>query len=106
MRRVDTDKALQEEQKTAIAGKLALEMKKHPERSHALIAQASTQMELVDKQRQGYDVRQVVDALDYVYDRAERNDNRIGLYTGWPIFDDRMRGVPSVNSTSEGTRGA
>ena len=94
MRRIDTDRALQQEQKNSIINRMMSEIHKHSDRAHALVAQASTQLELVDRQKQGYDVRVVVDALDFVYERAGRNDNRIGLYTGWPIFDERMRGVP------------
>ncbi len=94
MRRIDTDRAIQAEQKNAIFEKMMSEARKHPDRAHALVAQASQQMELVDKQKQGYDIRVVVDALDFVYDRAEKIDNRVGLYTGWPIFDEKLRGVP------------
>jgi replicative DNA helicase len=59
-----------------------------------LIARAATQMELVEKQRHGYDPVAVVNAIDHTYERADRNENRIGLYTGFKLFDERMRGVP------------
>jgi hypothetical protein len=36
----------------------------------------------------------VVNAIDHTYERADRNENRIGLYTGFKLFDERMRGVP------------
>jgi hypothetical protein len=94
LRRADLDRALIQEEKNAVANRLMSEIKKHPERASALIAQAATQMELVEKQRQGYDVCAVVSAIDHTYERADRNDNRIGLYTGFKIFDERMRGVP------------
>ncbi|HZQ24917.1 MAG TPA: toprim domain-containing protein [Terriglobales bacterium] len=94
LRRVDVDKALVNQEKAAITNRMMRELQKHPERAADLIAQASTQMELVEKQRVGYDIHAVAQAYEQTYERAEKNDSRIGFATGFPIFDDRMRGIP------------
>ncbi len=94
IRRVYTEKAAIEEEKSVIANRMIREIQKHPERTTAMIAQAQTQMELVEKQRVGYDIQAVAKAYDHTFERAEKNENRIGLATGFPLFDDRMRGIP------------
>jgi DNA primase len=94
LRRSDVDRALIESEKSSVANRMINDIKKHPERASALIARAATQMELVEKQRHGYDPVAVVNAIDHTYERADRNENRIGLYTGFKLFDERMRGVP------------
>lgn len=96
-RRVDVDKAAMQEQKSSIAHKMIREITKNPGRSAQLIAEASNQIELVDKAKHGYDLRSAVGALDLAYERADKNDSRVGLYTGFEIFDDKMRGVPKFD---------
>ncbi len=96
-RRVDIDKAAAQEQKSSIAHKLIREITKTPGRASQLISEASSQIELVDKAKHGYDLRSAVSALDLAYERADKNDSRVGLYTGFELFDDRMRGVPKFD---------
>jgi DNA primase len=93
-RRIDVDRSLIEEQKSTITARMLNEIKRHPEQASQRIAEACVQMEMVDKQKHGYDLRSAVDALDLAYDRADKNDSRVGLYTGWEIFDDKLRGLP------------
>ena len=96
-RRVDVDKAMIEEQKGLVTSRMMNEMRRHPERSAQLIAEANVEIEMIDKQKHGYDARAVVSALTDVYERAALNENRVGLATGWPIFDDKMRGLPKFD---------
>ena len=96
-RRVDVDKAAAQEQKASIAHKMIRDITKNPARSAQLIAEASTQIELVDKAKHGYDLRSAVSALDLAFERADKNDSRVGLYTGFDLFDDKMRGVPKFD---------
>ena len=78
MRRVDTDKALQAEQKTAIADRLSSEMRKHPDRAHALMPRPRCRWSwLISSARDMTSVRSLTPWI--CYERAESNDNRIGL---------------------------
>ncbi len=96
-RRVDVDKAAAQEQKASIAHKMIREITKNPSRAAQFIAEASSEIELVEKAKHGYDLRSAVGALNMAYERADKNDSRIGLYTGFPIFDDKMRGIPKFD---------
>jgi hypothetical protein len=96
-RRVDVDKAAAQEQKSSIVHKMIRDIGKNPNRSSQLVAEASTQIELVDKAKHGYDLRSAVSALDLAYERADKNASRVGLYTGFDLFDDKMRGVPKFD---------
>lgn len=96
-RRIDMDKAAIESQKSAVASKMIREIQKNPSRASMLIAEASAQIEMVDKQKHGYDLRSAVSALDLAFERADKNDSRVGLYTGFEIFDDKLKGVPKFD---------
>jgi len=96
-RRVDTDKAAIEEQKSAVISKMMRDINKAPTRGPAVLAEALAEIELVDKQKHGYDLRSAVDALDFAFERADKNDTRIGIYTGFDIMDDSLRGLPKFD---------
>jgi replicative DNA helicase len=96
-RRVDTDKAAIEEQKSSVISKMMRDVNKNPSRGPALLAEAIAEIELVEKQKTGYDLRAAVDALDFAYERADKNDSRIGIYTGFEKVDNDLRGLPKYD---------
>jgi DNA primase len=96
-RRVDVDKAAVEEQKQVVIQKMVKEIQKTPSRGDRLIAEASAELQLVEKQKHGYDLRSAVAALDFAFERADKNDSRTGIYTGWNLIDDKLRGLPKFD---------
>jgi 5S rRNA maturation endonuclease (ribonuclease M5) len=96
-RRVDSEKAAVEEQKSAVISKMVRDINRSPSRGPALMVEAMAEIELVDKQKRGYDLRSAVSALDLAFERADKNDTRVGIYTGFELMDDWLRGVPKFD---------
>ena len=96
-RRVDTDKAAIEEQKSAVISKMIRDINRNPGRGASLMVEAMSEIDLVDKQKHGYDLRSAVSALDLAFERADKNDSRVGIYTGFELLDDRLRGIPKFD---------
>src|SRR2546430_14283661 len=70
------------------------DINRNPGRGASLMVEAMSEIALADKPKHGYDLRSAVSALDLAFERADKNDSRLGIYTGFELLDARLRGIP------------
>ena len=94
MRRVDMDAARVEEDKTQLVQQAAKQLSSNPAAAVTILQATQSQLEALDKQARGYDQENVARHVRFLMEKSERNDLGHELLTGWPIFDEKLGGLP------------
>jgi DNA primase len=94
LRQVDVDQMGLDEERAQLAKRTASELSKNPVAIQSILETARHKIEVLEKRKSGYDPRQIVGALEYTWERAEKNERGIELATGWEFFDTALGGIP------------
>jgi DNA primase len=94
MRQVDSDVSAIEEEKVHIATALAKDILKNPRALSTILEQGRLRVENVEKRKIGYDLKNLMTALDETFERAEKSVSSCELPTGYNHFDSWVRGIP------------
>lgn len=93
-RHIDADQVAVEEEKAALAKRMANDILRNPTRLQVIIEDYRIRAENVEKRKMGYNHDQMVASVNAVRARAERNDSYYELRTGYGELDKQMRGIP------------
>jgi DNA primase len=92
LRQVDQDTMRIDEEKNLIARRTASELSKNSSNIIQVLENARVQVEMVEKRKTGYDPQNVIKAIDYVVERAMRNEKGVELVTGFVHLDRAIGG--------------
>jgi DNA primase len=93
-RRVDQDVIRIGEERKLVVTRMVSDMKKSPDAVAEIVRQGLSQIEAIEKRKDGYEPKNVLAAITYVFDRQENHVTDVGIATGWPIWDKQLGGLP------------
>lgn len=93
-RRVDSDRAAVRQQKSSVIQRMVDRVQRDPDTASFLLEEASAQLAAIDDSAQGFTVQRMVKSAEQVFERMQKNNTRVELITGYPMFDEYMRGIP------------
>jgi DNA primase/KaiC/GvpD/RAD55 family RecA-like ATPase len=94
VRLVDSDEARANEEKSIIARRIASDLLKNSKDASVILSNAVVQIEMVDKQRIGYDPMNTMRSIDRVFKKTGDSQEAMGLLTGYKILDHALNGIP------------
>lgn len=93
-RLVDADLSALDEEKTVLARKLSAEITRNPLGIATTLENYRIKVENVEKRKTGYDPMRVLSNVEFVFERAEKNDRGIELETRYRMLNNVMGGIP------------
>jgi DNA primase len=91
---LSASETLSNEEISAMAERLSLQLKKSPRNAIEIIAGAAVEVERMKRPVKGVTTQGICDALDHVFGKYEAAVESVGLKTRWPLFNKLFGGIP------------
>lgn len=98
LERVDQDQSKIRTERLLMVNKLAKDLAKNPTGVVSILREAQHSLDQLEKQGKGFQRKAITDYTDLLMDEYTKNSSKMELATGWPIFDDRLSGIPCGDS--------
>lgn len=97
-RLVDSELSQINEEKSLVAQQTAKSLQMNPLQADTILATAQDKLEKIQAQKNSYSVANTMRYLEEIKTAQEQDHDTVELYTGWPLFDQWVGGIPRSES--------
>ena len=98
LERVDQDQAKIKAERMILVNKMSKDLAKNPAAVVTIIRDAETQLDQLEKQGRGFQRKAIESYTQHLIDGFALNTSKMELNTHWPIFDEKLAGIPCSDS--------